>query len=79
MGSPIFIHATWNGTGSSCKPLDFGHYSESAVETCRLNLFHTYMGCKYLSFLYRMCMYTYLVLQALLYQMDWNIRVEVCS
>jgi hypothetical protein len=51
MGSPIFVHATWNGTGSSCKPLDFGHYSESAVETCRLNLLHTYMGCKYLSFL----------------------------
>lgn len=45
-GEPVFLHATWNGTGSSCEPLDFGNDSKSALETCRLNLIHAYMNCR---------------------------------
>ncbi|KAH0402608.1 hypothetical protein KCU89_g2977, partial [Aureobasidium melanogenum] len=31
-GEPVFLHATWNGTGSSCKPLDFGNDSFSVSD-----------------------------------------------
>ena len=45
MGSPVFLHAIWNGTGSIFQPLDFGNLNKDALETCRLNLLHTYMNC----------------------------------
>lgn len=44
--NPIFMHAIWNGTGSSCKALNFGS-DESALETCRLNLYRAQMSCMY--------------------------------
>ncbi|KAG9653462.1 hypothetical protein KCU64_g7872, partial [Aureobasidium melanogenum] len=31
-GEPVFLHATWNGTGSSCEPLDFGNDSFSVSD-----------------------------------------------